>query len=86
MRPIEKWAVQLAGLLMMQCAYQIALSAEPPHAGPTPRVISRTHQPAGSPHKASSFAPHHTNRRVFGAPIQSPILSNATPRKKDKPR
>ena len=40
-----------------------------PHAS-----VSRLRQPAGPPTKASSFAPHHLNTRVFGAPIQPPIL------------
>ena len=48
-------------------------------AGPTPpsKVVSKTHQPVGTPHKASSFAPHPTTRRVFGDPIQPPIVNNA---------
>jgi hypothetical protein len=32
--------------------------------------------------KASSFAPHPTKRRVFGAPIQPPIVNKAPPPKK----
>jgi hypothetical protein len=57
------------------------------HAGPSPKVVSRAHQPAGTPHKASSFAPHPTKRRVFGAPIQAPIVgSNAAPAKKTAPK
>jgi hypothetical protein len=54
-------------------------------AGPSPKVISKVHQPAGTPQKASSFAPHHTNRRVFGAPIQPPIVRNV-PAKKPRPK
>jgi hypothetical protein len=46
--------------------------------GPTrpSRVISKAHQPVGTPHKASSFAPHPTKKRVFGDPIQPPIVHN----------
>jgi hypothetical protein len=45
-------------------------------AGPTRpgKVVSKTRQPVGTPHKASSFAPHRTNKRVFGDPIQAPIV------------
>jgi hypothetical protein len=50
------------------------------------KVVSRTHQAVGTPHKASSFAPHPTNRRVFGAPIQAPIMHNAPAPKKPAPR
>jgi hypothetical protein len=50
------------------------------HVG-SPKVLSKTHQPVGTPHKASSFAPHPTKRRVFGAPIQAPIVSSAAPKK-----
>jgi hypothetical protein len=48
-------------------------------AGPTrpSKVVSKTRQPVGTPHKASSFAPHPTSRRVFGDPIQPPIVNNA---------
>jgi hypothetical protein len=56
--------------------------------GPTApsKTISRVHQPVGVPHKASSFAPHRTGRRVFGDPIQGPIVHNVTPPKKPAPR
>jgi hypothetical protein len=56
------------------------------HAGSSPKVVSRAHQPVGTPHKASSFAPHPTKRRVFGDPIQAPILSNVPPPKKPAAR
>jgi hypothetical protein len=55
-------------------------------AGPSPKVVSRVHHPVGTPHKASSFAPHPTKRRVFGAPIQPPIVSQVTPPKKPVPK
>ena len=44
--------------------------------GPTKpsKVVSKIRQPVGTPHKASSFAPHKTNKRVFGDPIQAPIV------------
>ncbi len=47
--------------------------------GSYPKVVSKTHQPVGTPHKVSSFAPRPTKRRVFGAPIQAPILSHVPP-------
>lgn len=40
------------------------------------------HQPVGTPHKASSLAPHHTGKKNFGAPIQAPILKHTAPPKK----
>jgi hypothetical protein len=47
--------------------------------GPTKpgKVVSRARQPVGTPHKASAFAPRPTNKRVFGAPIQAPIVHSA---------
>ena len=59
---------------------------EAQRAGPSPKVVSKVHHPVGTPHKASSFAPHPTKRRVFGAPIQSPILNHVTPPKKPVPK
>jgi hypothetical protein len=43
-----------------------------------PRVYTGIHQPSGRPTKASSFAPQPggSKRRVYGAPIQSPIFKN----------
>jgi small ligand-binding sensory domain FIST len=38
------------------------------------KVVSKVHQPVGTPHKVSSFAPRKTNKRVYGAPIQAPIV------------
>jgi hypothetical protein len=55
-------------------------------AEPSPKVVSRVHHPVGTPQKASSFAPHPTQRRVFGAPIQPPIVHNVTPKKKPGPK
>jgi len=53
--------------------------------GPTKpaKVVAKSHQPVGTPHKASSFAPHKTNKRVFGDPIQAPIVhSHPAPKRK----
>ncbi|MFL6602416.1 MAG: hypothetical protein ACJ8R9_13925 [Steroidobacteraceae bacterium] len=55
-------------------------------SGSNPKVVSKSRQPVGTPHKASSFAPHPTKRRVFGAPIQAPILSHVPPPKKPRPK
>ena len=60
-------------------------------AGPTPprKVVSKSRQPVGVPHKASSYAPHPTSRRVFGDPIQPPIVNNnnaPAPKKKSPPK
>jgi len=65
-----------------------ALAAAPSRDGPErPIHITRTHQPVGTPHKASSFAPHPgSKRKVYGAPIQGPILSHTKPKKPPKPR
>jgi hypothetical protein len=52
---------------------------------PAPKVVSRARQPAGAPHKASAFAPRPTKQRVFGAPIQPPIVHEA-PKKKPNPK
>jgi hypothetical protein len=49
------------------------------HAGPSPKVVSKARQPVGKPHKPSSYAPHPTKRRVFGAPIQAPIVNSVPP-------
>jgi hypothetical protein len=51
--------------------------------GPTPpgKTHSKSHQPVGTPHKVSSFAPHRTRQRVFGDPIQAPIVRNTPPKK-----
>jgi hypothetical protein len=47
------------------------------------KVVSKSRPPVGTPHKASSFAPHRTNKRVFGDPIQAPIVhSHPAPKRK----
>ena len=55
-------------------------SARYPHVAST-KTVSKAHQPVGTPHKASSFAPRPTKRRVFGDPIQPPIVSSVPPKK-----
>jgi hypothetical protein len=52
----------------------------------SPKVVSRAHQPVGTPHKASSFAPRPTKRRVFGDPIQAPIVGKVPAPKKAGPK
>lgn len=74
-RALRTVGVVAAGLLVF--ATQHALAA--PYAGTAP-VVQKV-KPGSSAQKASSFAPHPTSRRVFGAPIQSPILSKVTPKK-----
>ena len=58
-------SVVLAGLLLSLAAAAVAADA-PPSKPPT---------------KPSSFAPHHTAKRSFGAPVQKPILHKRTPKK-----
>jgi hypothetical protein len=77
-----------AGILLAACLIAVSAGtalADAPRAKPGPTVVSRKQQPVGTPHKPSSFAPHPTNRRVFGAPIQPPIVRHVAP-KKPKPR
>jgi len=77
-------AIVLATLLLFAAAGAFAQG----HAGPTKpaKVISKSHQPVGTPHKASSFAPHPTKRRVFGDPIQAPIMHSAPAPKQPAPK
>jgi hypothetical protein len=65
----------LAALLAVMTTGSLA-SAAPP----APRTVSKVRQPDGKPSKASSYAPHPTKSRVFGAPIQPPILHKAPPK------
>ena len=74
-----KVAVTMAACLIAFAAGTAIAAA--PQAKPAPKVISKRHQPAGTPHKASSFAPHPTQRRVFGTPIQPPIVRTTAPKK-----
>jgi hypothetical protein len=87
------WRARLTLLGFVLCAGSAAAQASPrsavleaQRAGPSPKVVSKVHQPVGTPHKASSFAPHPTKRRVFGAPIQPPIVSHVVPPKKPGPK
>ena len=77
-------AIVFAALLLAAAGAAFAQG----HVGPAKpgKVISKTHQPVGTPHKASSFAPHPTKRRVFGDPIQAPIVHSAPAPKKPTPR
>ncbi len=82
MRAVKIWVAMLAaGLVTLATGTAFAQ-----RAGPTPpaKVVAKSRQPVGTPHKASSFAPHPTSRRVFGDPIQPPIVHNAPPPKKKK--
>lgn len=45
------------------------------------RTVSKVRQPVGTPHKSSALAPRPSNKRVFGAPIQAPIVHSAPPPK-----
>jgi hypothetical protein len=79
--------VLAAGLGLVSAGTATAQNAQ--RVGPTrPKVVSKSRQPVGTPHKASSFAPHPTTRRVFGAPIQPAIVHNVptTPPKKSAPK
>ncbi len=55
--------------------------AIPPHEPSQHASLSRVRQPAGPPTKVSSFVPHPLNTRVFGAPIQPPILFRSATRR-----
>jgi hypothetical protein len=88
MRAVKIFLVVLAAGLVTVSAETAAAQESPRSAvvnaqrvGPTaPKVVSKSHQPVGTPHKASSFAPHPTSRRVFGDPIQPPIIHKAPPK------
>jgi hypothetical protein len=66
-----------ASLVVIAAGTAFAQRAGP--TAPPSKVVSKTRHPVGTPHKASSFAPHPTSRRVFGDPIQPPIVNNAPP-------
>ena len=92
MRAVQIFLILLAaGLVTVAAgtatAQQNSTLKEAQRLGPTPpKAVSKSHQPVGTPHKASSFAPHPTSRRVFGDPIQAPIIHNAPPPKKPPPK
>jgi hypothetical protein len=67
--------------LALLVAVMAALSAGTA-IGSEPKLVSKIAPPAGTRQKASSFAPHPTKRRVFGAPIQAPIVHKAPVPKK----
>lgn len=75
----------IAALILICAAGTAAADAnrnavvEAQRAGPSKpsKVVSKVRQPVGTPHKASAFAPRPTNKRVFGAPIQAPIVHSA---------
>lgn len=73
-----------AGLVMVSAGTASAQNAQ--RAGPArPKVVSKSRQPVGKRHQASSFAPHPTTRRVFGDPIQPPIVHNVPATTKKSP-
>jgi hypothetical protein len=78
-------AVLSAGTAMAQVSPRSAV-VRAQQSGSHPKVVSKVRQPAGTPHKVSSFAPRPTKRRVFGAPIQAPILTHVPPPKKTVPK
>ena len=92
MRAVKIFLILLAaGLVTLGAgtatAQQNSTVYDAQRVGPTPpKAVSKSHQPVGTPHKASSFAPHPTTRRVFGDPIQAPIVHNAPPPKKSPPK
>ena len=47
----------------------------------SPQVISKSRQPTGKRQQASALAPRPTSKRVFGAPIQPPIMHSTAPKK-----
>ena len=82
---IARNPVTLLTFLSLVCGQ--AAFADPSRDGAAPpRVVTKSHQPVGPPHKASSFAPHPTSKRVFGDPIQPPIMGHVAPRKPDPPK
>ena len=72
---VEKLSAAVVAVGLLTVAAGTALAQGPS----SPKVVAKTHQPTGKPHKASSFAPHPTTRRVFGDPIQPPILHKTPP-------
>ncbi len=58
------------------------LAAQVQRDGPERPTASKPQMPQSGLHHASSFAPHAgIKRRVYGAPIQRPILSHVAPKK-----
>jgi hypothetical protein len=75
-----KYSVIVAAALLLGATWGSA-EAIPPHQPAPHASVSRVRQPAGAPTKASSFVPHQLNTRVFGAPIQPPILFRSAARR-----
>ena len=79
--------IRLLAVCLSMGALQGALADPQTNPPARPRVISKAHQPAGTPHKVSSFAPRTGSRNhVYGAPIQPPILTHTTPKKPNPPK
>jgi len=87
---VEKLSLAVVAVGLLAVAAGTAVAQENSHKAvakaqrvepSAPKVVSRSHQPEGTPQKASSFAPHPTKRRVFGDPIQAPIVHSAPPPK-----
>lgn len=79
-------ALEAIVVCMIAFATQHAVAAAPRN-GPVRPVISKSRQAPGVHHPASSFAPHPgSKRRVYGAPIQRPILTSIPAQKAGKPK
>jgi hypothetical protein len=86
--------VLTAVLLSASCALAVAQGqsgyraqvSKAQHVEGAAATGSATHRTSGKPGKPSSFAPHPTRQRVFGAPIQSPIMRHVAPARKPRPR
>jgi hypothetical protein len=66
----SRWGA-LAGALLLAAAVAVPAAGDAPPPKPPPST-------------ANSFAPHHTAKRSFGAPIQSQILHKRQPKKPAK--
>jgi hypothetical protein len=76
---------RLIAACLMAFAIQTA-TADPPRDGPERPTAKLAKQPVGTPHASSSFAPHaRQKRRVYGDPIQRPIVTYVKPKKPVKP-
>jgi hypothetical protein len=74
----------LVGYLALFVAAGTSVAAPPgQRVGPVPKAASPAHPAVHN--QASSFAPHPTQRRTFGAPIQGQIMKHVAPTKKKKP-
>jgi hypothetical protein len=67
-------------LLTLAALMAVMMAGSLASAAPAPKTVSKARQSDGTPHKASSFAPRPTSKRVFGTPIQPPILKQAPPK------